>query len=332
MSSEFGNNAFNDYEERLLQEVAIINEWVAERNARGSNYEATIRKVTDKLVPLAVSFRDTAAYIKAPLLIIPLGNGNTGVGMGEVTGEIVGFQFREYPTIGEDMEEGEDAAGVVALVATKHGVEVEKPADIWDEVIPPEIQKLGNIDYGRQGVLPVIVPVTEGTRFTQVDNSTPLILNVSSVLSAAESVSEYNYRDYVDRIENLMQGRWRLNPGADEALAAALHKEVSAMCRQCPFLQTPVEVTSDYIRTPSMLNADSYAIVKGTLRGEFRRFLYGAYFPPGEKPRGTVMAIIYTEDIAALVNEGNLSTQEADKIPAGAFFVPLNLDHSLHVL
>jgi hypothetical protein len=335
MSYEFSQNPDDNFEQHFLGAVNQINDWVSGRNQRGSHAETTERKLVPKLAALTQEFRDTAAYIRTPLVLLPMEDGSLGVGIGETTGEIVGFQYGDYPTFSETFEEGPVEQGVIAIIATgSSNTEGLTPAS-WDKVIPEEtrVRLGGSDDYKKKGVVPVLIPITQHTRLTKVDNSVPLNFNPSQLFSFESTNNRpVDYREYVARIESLMNGKYLGTRGTDGALMAALHKELAAMNRDYPHLGQSVEVSASYMRTPSQINKGSFTIVDGTITGILRKFIYEPYFPGPSKPhmkaRGTVQAVIYPPEIAQLVYSGQLSAQEADKIP-GTVFVPLDQEHSL---
>ena len=336
MNPEFNNFHNSNLEEFLITRVHEITRWVESRNERGSHLGATQRKLTPKLGSLTQEFRGVAAYMQTPLVLIPFEDGSEGVGVGETTGEIVGFIYREYPTISQDMEMGPKRKGIIAIVATG-GTNAEgvTPAS-WNQVIPEHVRATMSDDYSKKGAVPVLVPIVEGTHFTQVDNSVPLNFNVSHVsTSEVGKVPDQDYRNYVSRIEKLMKGKFTMTPEIDNPLVAALYKELSAMNANCPLLGQTVETSAKYMRTPSLITTDGFTVLSGDSQGVLRKFIYEPYFPGvshfPKKARGTVQAVVYQTDVAKLVYSGELLPQEADKMP-GTLFIPLDQEHTLSLI
>lgn len=325
----------HDLEERLFARVNQINSWVEGRDLRGSHDGATQRKLGRKLAALTQEFRDVAVYIQTPLVIMPMENGMEGVGVGETTGEIVGFQYREYPTINDQMEQGSNREGIVAIVATG-GTNTEgvTPAS-WNQVIPEQARALmpKNDDYTQKGVVPVLVPIVEGTHFTQIDNSVPLHFNPSHLITAEATKSpKQDYREYFTRIESLMKGQYMMSPQMDKPLLTALYKELHAMNASCPLLGQNVQVSAAYMRTPSPVTPGGFTVLSGEVQGVLRKFVYEPYFPGASQPhlnaRGTVQAVVYQPEVARMVYGGQLSPHQADKV-TGTVFIPLDQEHTL---
>lgn len=335
MSPEFDRPPQNNLEVRLFSRVNEITNWVERRNQNGSHDGATQRKLVRKMAALTQEFRDVAAYIQTPLVIMPMDNGMEGIGIGETTGEIAGFLYREYPTINQQMKQGPTREGIVAIIATG-GTNIEgvTPAS-WNQIIPEEARAVmsKSDDYTEKGVVPVLVPIVEGTHFAQIDNSVPLHFNPSHLL-AAEVANNPNqdYREYVTRIENLMKGKYTVSAELDKPIMAALHKELNAMNSNCPLLGQSVEVSAAYMLTPNLITPGGFTVLSGEVQGVLRKFVYGAYFPgssqPHLKPRGTVQAVVYRPDVAKMVYSGELPPQEADKLTS-TVFIPLDQEHTL---
>lgn len=335
MSPESSPHPENNLQERLISSANIINSWVQGRRQRGSHEKTTQIKLMRKIGELALEFQGTAAYMRLPFMIMPLENGNEILSFGEVTGEIVGFAYREYPTLTERMEQGPSREGTVAIVATG-GTNIEgvTPAS-WNQVIP-EVARAAmpmSDDYTQKGVVPVLAPIVEGARFTQVDNRLPLHLNPSHVLRAEFADSpKRDYLEYVRRIENLMKGKYILRPEMDRPIMSALHNVLSSMNADCPLLGQSVEISAAYMQTPSPSMPDEYTVLEGDVTGTLRKFIYAPYFPDDSHPhlrqRGAVQAVVYKPDVAERVYRGELSPQEADKMP-GTIYMPLDQQHKL---
>lgn len=316
--------------------VNKINKWVEDRNERGSHVGSTRRKLGPKLSALTKQFQDVAAYVQAPLIILPMEDGTEGVGIGEATGEIVGFVYRKYSTINDQMEEGPIREGIVAIIATG-GTNVDGLTTAsWNRIIPEQAGVAVPDDFAKKGVVPMLIPIIEGTHFTQIDNSIPLHFNPSHLLTAEAIKNPTNgYRDYVARIENLMNGKYTMSPGMDKALMSALYKELNAMNNNCPFIGQDVEISASYMRTLSQINIGEFIVFGGAINGILRKFIYEPYFPgaaqPHLKARGAVQAVVYPPEVAKMVYGGQLSPQEADKM-AGTIFVPLDQEYTLRPL
>jgi hypothetical protein len=334
MSPEFEQHPPDELEVRLLARADAITTWVENRLQRRSHDDTTQRKLTDKLATMTEEFRDTAAYIQSPLVLMPMEDGSLGVGSGETTGELVGFSYDRFPTLRGD-QAGPQRSGVIAIVATG-GTNIEGVTHAsWNRVIPAAARAAmgASDDYTTKGVIPILVPIVEGTHFTQIDNAVPLYSNLSSLIKPEVlSPPAYSYQDYVDKIERLMRGRLTLHPEMDKPLFAALAKEVQAMNYTCPFLGQPVRISAEYMRTPSQKTTDGFTVIRGSAHGVLSKFIYEPYFPSSSHPhlqaRGTMQAVVYQPDVARQVYAGRLSANDADKM-FGTLFVPLDQTHEL---
>lgn len=327
----------DDFEKRLITGAREIDQWVKGRQQRGSHDGTTWRKIAPKLGALAEQFRNKAAYIQAPLFLLPYETGEEGIGSGEVTGEIVGFSYRDFTTLNERQDEGTTEQGVVAIVATEHTNNPEVTIKSWKHVLP-EIIRLAiqeSEDYSKKGVVPVLIPIVEGTHFTEIENSLPLFFNTSSMDSPETERQDFDYRKHVTKIEKLMQGRTSLSPGIDNPLASALNSEIKEINSRCPYLGKMVFVRANYMRTPSKITQGNFTILSGEEVGVLRKFIYAPYFPgvnqPDMQARGTVQAVIYPIEVAAAVYKGELLPQVADTMP-GTIFLPLDQEHRLESL
>jgi hypothetical protein len=338
MSPEFASQHHEDFGVQLVERATRLNGYITERDARGMDSDATLRKAMRTVASMIEDFRDCAVFIQAPLILTAHDDGRQGVAMGEVTGEIVGFAISEYPTLDDSLEIGEMQKGVVAIIASGgSNFEGVSPA-AWNYALPESTPQSVKDTYIEKGVIPILVPITKDTHFTQVDNLTPLHLNLSELIEGSARLmpeSSTNYRSYIGRIEQLMNGRIVMNELTDGAIISALSVELKAMNANSPLLGKLVSASAPYMRTPNPIKKGGFLAIHGSVDGVLRKFIYAPYLPgkdyPNMKARSTVQAVIYPVQIAEMVYSGKLTPQEADQ-KLGAIYIPLDQEHKLEAM
>jgi hypothetical protein len=329
MSHESYFSPPDDLEARIMPQAAAISDWYTSREARGSHHDTTIRKLLPKLSELTEEYKDTMAYIQSPLILIPHADGTESIGVGEVTGEIVGFTLSTYGTINDKLEEGPAQTGVVAVIATGGTNSVGSSPAAWIHFLPDPVRA----EYIAKEVVPVLIPLIKGTHLTKIDNAIPLNLTVSHIANAEKNSQPYEHRAYVQKIERLMNGRMTGTKGIDDPLLAAVAIELNAMNASCPFLGQTVTMEADYMRVPSTVTPGRYSVVAGTASGILRSFIYDTYTPsasqhPNKPARATVQAVLLSPFATALLNAGKITDEQARLLP-GSIVVPLDQNHVL---
>jgi len=298
--------------DKLLLQAEAVNSYA--KNREGEYRDI---RVSSMLGKMAAEHANVAIYVNAGHLLIPLEQG-IGIGTGQMTGAIKGFSYGDYDINDEKLEAKHENGVIMAFEVDKINGVLAEDAKSWRNVVFPLVPSDSFV---------VGMPLIQGNRVMQLSTVTAVPDSIDAFLSAAENTpEEYNYQEYADRIQSLMQNRYALNE-SEGGLAKAVAGELEAMVFNCPYLGNLVEVQADYIRMPKQEDPTRFTIVRGVLSGVLRKFVYDTMVYEGNAI-GAVQAVIYDPRVADAVSRGIITPQEADQHHTTTF-VPLHLRHTL---
>lgn len=301
-------------QEGILHDSEEINQYYRPREGEYAHL-----KVGKMLGAIAAKYSDIPVFINGSSLILPSPEGS-GFGLGELTGKIAGFTYSDLD--GEVEQWKPSSEGVVMQVSVPTLRTGDSPDAPWRLNALPE--EMRNVDI--EGYI-VGVPVTENQTILQLGekqkNLTP-----QSLITPERSLKKYSYLEYVKNIQALTKNKPTFNQNTDAAKIQAFNKLTHDMVFECPYLGSVVAVESEYIRSPKP-NSDGFKVSYGYVAGVLRKFVHDIYQDYQTKEWiGDMMAVIYNLDVAELVTSGQLSAQEADKLPT-THYVPLSRPHIL---
>jgi|GEM_PF-5907365 len=326
-SSPEVNNSFEDpwqLGEDLLLEAQKLAEFMALRDTVKAQ---TQRKLERRLMALTSQQRNQPAFIEAPLIVAPTEQG-VGFGPGQISGTIVGFTWAQYPSINEQFEVGKDETGLMVLVSSGGVNEsTAEAAQAWKHSLLPA----GLPTTGITGII-AGVPLIPGTKIAKLSELETSPDNVSEFFAAAaeQTAPPQDYMQFVRRIDVITKRQAIAHEMVDKAMISALSLELRRMNFTSPLLGKLVVVTSNDLRFPNPDKPGRFLKATGGLPGVLRKFVYEPYVHEGELCGG-VQAVIWPPAIYERVQRGEMTPQEADKLPVTGF-VPLSLPHKLELL
>jgi len=301
-------------QESILHDSEEINQYYRPREG-----EYAQLKVGKMLGAIAAKYSNIPVFINGTSLILPSPEGS-GFGLGELTGKIAGFTYSDLE--GEVEQWKPSTEGVVMQVSVPTLSTGDSPDASWRLNVLPE--EMRNVDI--EGYI-VGVPVTENQTILQLGEKQK-DLTPQSLITPERSLKEYSYLEYVKNIQALTKNIPTFNQTADAAKIQAFNKLTHDMVFECPYLGSVVTVESEYIRSPKP-NSDGFKVSYGQVAGVLRKFVHDIYQDYQTKEWiGDMMAVIYNLDVAELVTSGQLTAQEADKLPT-THYVPLSRPHIL---
>jgi hypothetical protein len=297
--------------DELLLRASEINEYAS---VGEGSYEG--KKVLTMIARLALEYRGTPIYVNAANLLVPERAG-IGFGPGQMTGELAGFTYSDYETTDDAFQPVKGTGVLMAFEMDKlNGVEARHAGSYRNNVF-------GGTN-SRRFVLGM--PVIEGNKVMRLDQPPVIPDSPESLFNSPESSAPYSYREHVDKIVTIMQGRYGIIQ-TEGALLDALRQEMESMNYNCPYLGKVIISEADYMRRPKADGTDGFKVVKGRVVGSLRKFVYYPMVLNGTV-KGDVQAVIYDYDVADQVTKGLLTPQEADLLP-NTTYVPLSMPHKL---
>lgn len=310
------NYNFNDtqLQQEILHKAEEVNRYVRTHEGEYVSYKAT-----KMLGRMATAYSHIPVFISGVPLLLPTPDG-TGYGMGEITGKISGFT---YMNLGGAVEQWKPSNDGVIMHVSVPELGREYPSDAtWKLNILPEEMRHEDLE----GFL-IGVPVTDSQRILQLGEKQEPV-SVQSLLTPEQTVKEYSYRDYVERVRALTGNNPSFDMATDAAKSQAFEKLLNNIVYECPYLNSLVVIKADYIRRPKP-DGSGYTVAQGTISGILRKFIHDVYQDYQTKEwRSDVMAVVYDAEVAKLVTSGKISPQEADQYPS-TNFVPLSKPHIL---
>lgn len=301
-------------QEDILRDSEEINQYYRPREGEYARIKAE-----KMLGAIAAKYSDIPVFINGSSLILPSPEG-TGFGLGELTGKIAGFT---YSDLGGEIEQWKPSSeGVVLQVSVPILRTGDSPDAPWRLNALPENMRNDNIEGYIVGV-----PVTKNQTIVQLSKKEELF-TPQALISPERSSKEYSYLEYVKNIQVLTKNKPTFNQSTDAAKIQAFNKLTHDMVFECPYLGSVVVAESEYIRSPKP-NSDGFQVSDGQIAGVLRKFVHDIYQDYQTKEWiGDMMAVIYSLDVAELVAKGQLTAQEADKLPTTRY-VPLSRPHIL---
>lgn len=301
-------------QEDILRDSEEINQYIRPREG-----EYVLLKTEKMLGTMAVKYSHIPVFISGSPLILPTSE-SVWLGLGEVTGKIAGFT---YTDLGGEVEQWKPSSeGVVMQVSVPAINGGDAPDATWRlNALPKEMR-----NKEIEGYI-IGVPITKSQTILQLgEKEEPL--TTQSLTTPERATKEYSYMEYVKNIQALTNNKPTFNEHIDAAKIQAFNKLTHDMVFQCPFLGSVVAIESEYLRSPKP-NSDAYKVGSGQVAGILRKFVHDIYQDYQTKEwLSDMMAVIYDPEIAELVASGELSPQDADKLPTTTY-VPLSRPHTL---
>lgn len=306
----------SDFSHELIGKANEINDYT-----RGREGDYVIRKVSLMLGRLASRYEGMPVFVSANIAAVPDESG-VRAAMAEITGSIKGFSFDHYPT--NMLEENEPKGGVMLNILTPifNGVEVRDAEDWRLNVLPPELRN-GSIDGFVVGI-----PLIDGQNILQIGDK-PEELTTEALTESPESSKQYSYREYVEKVNYLTGQRPTLDGKLDAPRLRAIDEIMQSMVFKCPFIGEIVAIESEYIRSPKPNKEEGYKVLQGSISGVLRKFNLEMFQDYRTKQwKSDVHAVVYTEQVAHMVQIGEMTPETADSLPS-TYFIPLSETHTL---
>lgn len=269
---------------------------------------------------LAAVYSNLFVYAKAGDAQIPDEQG-VGVGSFEGTGEIKGFSYGHYLS-----SKGMRESGLVMYMGLKGMNDIPASQLPWRNNV---LRSVSGVEDADSELFTVGLPVKIGQKVVKLTKKDETPQSVDELLSrVSEGDSEpFDYMDYASRMDLVTDSLPVLK--SDQVRSGIIYNELSAINERCPYIGRPVTITSGNIRTRHPEHDDRMLIVEAMAYGVLRKFIFASYEVKGQLRVG-LQAVIYPEDIAAMVYAGKITAQQADETVA--LYVPLSLPHELKVV